>query len=136
MPPPRQANFEGTRAVLELAASCPRLRALVHVSSCFVNVNRPRSSVVAERLYPLAFGDQPVDAEAVASELLRLPGGDADMRAAVYMRRWRFPNTYTLGKHLTEQLVAKYQVGEWGIGVWGVGGGEGVWSVRLWLGAG
>lgn len=104
-----QANFEGTRAILELAASCTHLRALVHVSSCFVNVNRPRSSVVAEQLYPLMFGEQVVDAEDVASELMSLPASDADMRANVYMRRWRFPNTYTLGKHLTEHLVAKYQ---------------------------
>ena len=104
------ANFEGTRSVLELAAACaPRLRALVHVSSAFVNVNRPRSSVVAERLYPLKFGEQPADAEAVAAELMSLPPGDADMRALVYQRRWGFPNTYTLGKHLTEHLVASYQ---------------------------
>ncbi|KIZ03988.1 hypothetical protein MNEG_3968 [Monoraphidium neglectum] len=104
-----QANFEGTRAILELAASCAHLRALVHVSSCFVNVNRPRSSTVAEQLYPLRFGEQVVDAEDIAAELMSLPSGDADMRANVYMKRWRFPNTYTLGKHLTEHLVAKYQ---------------------------
>lgn len=104
-----QANFEGTRSVLELAASCRQLRSLVHVSTAFVNSNRPKGSVVEERLYPLAFGDQPADAECVAAELMALPPDTADMRANVFMRRWGFPNTYTLGKHLTEHLVAKYQ---------------------------
>jgi hypothetical protein len=65
---------------------------------------------VAEQLYPLKFGEQIVDAEDIAAELMSLPAGDADMRATVYMKRWGFPNTYTLGKHLTEHLVAKYQV--------------------------
>ena len=46
-----------------------------------------------------------------------LPAADADMRANVYMKKWKFPNTYTLGKHLTEHLVAKYQVGGLGFGV-------------------
>jgi len=97
--------------VLELAAGCTHLRSLVHVSSCYVNVNRPKSSVVAEQLYPLKFGEQIVDAEDIAAELMGLPSRDADMRATVYMKRWKFPNTYTLGKHLTEHLVAKYQAG-------------------------
>ena len=53
---------------------------------------------------------QVCDAEDIAAELMSLPAHDANMRANVYMKRWKFPNTYTLGKHLTEHLVYKYQV--------------------------
>ena len=55
-------------------------------------------------------GSADVPAGAIAAELMALPPDTADMRANVFMRRWGFPNTYTLGKHLTEHLVAKYQV--------------------------
>jgi hypothetical protein len=46
---------------------------------------------------------------AALQELLHLSKGDANNRAQVYIRRWDFPNTYTFGKHLAEQLVASYQ---------------------------
>jgi thioester reductase-like protein len=42
-------------------------------------------------------------------ELLSLPKADANSRAAALIKRWNFPNTYTLGKHMSEQLVARYQ---------------------------
>ena len=39
----------------------PRLRSLVHVSTAFVNINLHRMpGGVAEQVYPLLFGDQPV----------------------------------------------------------------------------
>ncbi|KIY92507.1 Fatty acyl-CoA reductase 1 [Monoraphidium neglectum] len=59
------SNYLGTRAVLELARRCKGLRALVHTSSAFVNMNRPRSSVVGERLYPLTHGRRAVGPEEV-----------------------------------------------------------------------
>lgn len=55
------ANYFGLQALLELAAQVINLLAFVHVSSCFVNMNQPVSSVVAEQLYPLSLGRQPVD---------------------------------------------------------------------------
>uniref|UniRef100_A0A383VYV1 Fatty acyl-CoA reductase n=1 Tax=Tetradesmus obliquus TaxID=3088 RepID=A0A383VYV1_TETOB len=103
------ANFEGTRKVLELAAAAGHLKALVHVSSAFVNMNQPRSSIVDEQVYPLKYGHQAVDVEELAQELLALPKPDANSRAATLLQRWHFPNTYTLGKHMSEQLVARYQ---------------------------
>eukprot|EP00879_Flechtneria_rotunda_P002270 GHRR01002461.1.p1 GENE.GHRR01002461.1~~GHRR01002461.1.p1 ORF type:complete len:664 (+),score=233.63 GHRR01002461.1:802-2793(+) len=103
------ANFEGTRTVLELAASAVHLEALVHVSSAFVNMNQPRSSTVDEQLYPLKYGNQVVDVEELARELLALPKTDANDRTQMFLQRWKFPNTYTLGKHMSEQLVARYQ---------------------------
>jgi hypothetical protein len=60
------ANFEGTRKVLELAAAAGHLKALVHVSSAFVNMNQPRSSIVDEQVYPLKYGHQAVDVEELA----------------------------------------------------------------------
>jgi hypothetical protein len=42
------------------------LRSLVHVSSAYVNMNFPRSSVVHEQVYPLKHGDQDTDAEEIA----------------------------------------------------------------------
>jgi hypothetical protein len=51
-----RSNYLGTQEVLQLACSCKQLKALVHTSSCFVNMNQPRSSVVQERIYPLMFG--------------------------------------------------------------------------------
>lgn len=56
-------NYNGTKAVLQLACGCKQLKALVHTSSCFVNMNLPCSSVVHERLYPLSFGTREVDCE-------------------------------------------------------------------------
>ncbi|WIA40535.1 hypothetical protein OEZ86_013881 [Tetradesmus obliquus] len=103
------ANFEGTRKVLELAAAAGHLKALVHVSSAFVNMNQPRSSIVDEQVYPLKYGHQAVDVEELAQELLAVPKPDANSRAATLLQRWHFPNTYTLGKHMSEQLVARYQ---------------------------
>jgi hypothetical protein len=52
--------------VLELAAAAGHLKALVHVSSAFVNMNQPRSSIVDEQVYPLKFGTQVVDVEELA----------------------------------------------------------------------
>lgn len=68
-PPPqetRTSNYEGTRTVLELAASAQCLRGLVHVSSAFVNMNVPRGSIIDEAIYPLRLGRQVVDVEQIA----------------------------------------------------------------------
>jgi fatty acyl-CoA reductase len=43
-------------------------------------------------------------------ELLLLPPAAAQDRASALAARWGFPNNYTLGKHLTEQLVAAARV--------------------------
>eukprot|EP00878_Enallax_costatus_P037999 GHUV01043120.1.p1 GENE.GHUV01043120.1~~GHUV01043120.1.p1 ORF type:complete len:414 (+),score=148.58 GHUV01043120.1:274-1515(+) len=99
------ANYCGTEAVLQLAAGCEHLQALVHVSSCFVNMNQPRSSVVDEQLYPLMFGATPVDCQALVQDLLVLPADAANTRATALGLRWGFPNNYTFSKHLAEQLV-------------------------------
>jgi hypothetical protein len=40
--------------------------------------------------------------------LLSLAPEAADARAQMYLSMWGFPNTYTLGKNLTEKLLAQY----------------------------
>jgi hypothetical protein len=60
-----QANVEGARAVLALARRCSRLRAMVHTSSAYVNINMPSGSAVQERIYPLMHGGVELDAEEI-----------------------------------------------------------------------
>jgi hypothetical protein len=60
-----RANVEGARAVVALARRCSRLRAVVHTSSAYVNINMPDGSVVQERIYPLMHGGCEVEAEEV-----------------------------------------------------------------------
>ncbi|KAG2442806.1 hypothetical protein HXX76_002885 [Chlamydomonas incerta] len=103
-------NYEGTRRLLGLVAG--RLSAncagFVHVSTSFVGMNQPHNSVVPERLCPLMFGDQRVDHVRLARELLGTDKAMADMRAEMLCRNWGLPNTYLLGKHLSESLVEQY----------------------------
>lgn len=44
-----------------------------------------------------------------AQELLESGKAEANQRAETYKQLWNFPNTYTLGKHMGEQLVTRYQ---------------------------
>lgn len=60
-----KANYMGTAAILQLARRCSQLRALVHTSSCFVNMNQPRSSIVHSKVYPLSLGDRVVPCQEI-----------------------------------------------------------------------
>lgn len=70
-----RSNYLGTQEVLQLASACKQLKGLVHTSSCFVNMNQPRSSVVQERIYPLKFGDRCVGhaVDSIAMQHCKLP---------------------------------------------------------------
>jgi hypothetical protein len=49
-----KANYYGTRELLRLAGGMPSLKAFVHVSTAYVNINRPVfPSTIAERVYRL-----------------------------------------------------------------------------------
>eukprot|EP00878_Enallax_costatus_P011041 GHUV01011531.1.p1 GENE.GHUV01011531.1~~GHUV01011531.1.p1 ORF type:complete len:571 (+),score=148.68 GHUV01011531.1:338-2050(+) len=72
-------------------------------------MNQPRSSIIDEQVYPLKYGHQVVDVEELTREFMSLPKRDANHRAEALMRMWKFPNTYTMGKHMSEQLVTRYQ---------------------------
>jgi hypothetical protein len=49
-----------------------------------------------------------VDHASLVEDLLGLAPESANVRAQMYLDMWGFPNTYTLGKNLTEKLVAQY----------------------------
>ncbi|KAI8468986.1 MAG: male sterility protein-domain-containing protein [Monoraphidium minutum] len=117
-----RANYVGTERVLALALTLRRrvplgrgapykpgaaLRSMVHVSTAYVNINHAPGTTVHERFYPIMQGEVEIDGEMVAEELLSLPKLDADRRADFYTHLWGFPNTYCLGKHLAEQMVAR-----------------------------
>jgi len=59
-------NYEGTRQLLDIANTFDNLKAFVHVSSAYTNMNATPGSLVQESIYPLSYGDQPVvDADLV-----------------------------------------------------------------------
>ncbi|WIA39152.1 hypothetical protein OEZ86_005280 [Tetradesmus obliquus] len=101
-----RCNYLGTQRLLALAAAMPRLRCFLHVSTAYVNMNLERGATVDEVLYPLAVGRQASHFRDVVEDLLSMDPEGANVRAQMYMDMWGFPNTYTLGKNLTEKLVA------------------------------
>jgi hypothetical protein len=40
---------------------------------------------------------------------MSISSAEANQRAETYTQLWNFANTYALGKHMSEQLVARYQ---------------------------
>ncbi|KIZ05743.1 hypothetical protein MNEG_2214 [Monoraphidium neglectum] len=103
------ANYRGTLSIVRLAARMRRLRSFVYISTCYSNMNRPRGSLVEERLYPLMLDGREFDTSSLAEELLALPAAEANERAAGYISLWGFRNTYAFGKHLAEKAVAALQ---------------------------
>ncbi|KAF6257117.1 male sterility protein-domain-containing protein [Scenedesmus sp. NREL 46B-D3] len=99
-------NFLGTQRLLQLAARMARLRCFLHVSTAYVNMNLDKGTTVDEVLYPLAIGKQLSHYRDVVDDLMSMDPEGANVRAQMYMDMWGFPNTYTLGKNLTEKLVA------------------------------
>ena len=67
-----RANYVGTRRVLKLALQLRRLRSMVHVSTCYVNINKPSGATVHERIYPLNHGEVEADGESVAQVRISL----------------------------------------------------------------
>lgn len=103
-----RGNYLGTRRLLLAASRMPLLKAAVAVSAAAANVHLPRGATVDEALYPLRFGDQEVDDASLVEDLLSLPPEAANARAQMYLDLWGYPNTWSLGKNLTEKLVAQF----------------------------
>jgi fatty acyl-CoA reductase len=104
------SNYCGTKRLLEFCSKMNHLKAFCHVSTAFVNITLPSGTTVFEKIYPLMHGDHVVDHRDIADELLALSPEAAKDKASTFMHRFGFPNTYCLGKHLTEQLVREYYV--------------------------
>lgn len=103
-----RSNYLGTQRLLALATRMQSLKSLLHVSTAYVNVNLPRGSYIEERIYPLYIGEQEVHHADIVEDLMSLKPFSANVRAQMYLDMWDFPNTYTMGKNLTEKLVASY----------------------------
>jgi nucleoside-diphosphate-sugar epimerase len=89
-----RSNYLGTRRLLALATQMQQLRAMVHVSTAYVNVNFPRGSTVDERIFPLYFGEQEVHHADIVDDLMSLKPAAANVRVSAAL--W----------------------GIWGFGVW------------------
>lgn len=51
-------NYVSTRNVLKICEGIVKLRAYVHISTAFVNINFPKGTTVKEKIYPLLNGDK------------------------------------------------------------------------------
>jgi glycerone phosphate O-acyltransferase/fatty acyl-CoA reductase len=93
-----ELNVHGPLRMLELAFKFPELKTFVHVSTCYVNSNRP-GETIEEKIYPLAF-----DPEQVISQVAKMQVQDLEkVPFTGFLREW--PNTYTFTKNLAEHVV-------------------------------
>ncbi|XP_035790532.1 fatty acyl-CoA reductase 1-like [Anopheles albimanus] len=91
-------NTVGTKRILDLCVNMHQLQSVVHVSTAYSN---PCRSEVDEIVYP-----SPMDPNHFIQCIQMLPG---DVINAVGNKlQGMHPNTYTLTKSMTEQLVAEY----------------------------
>ncbi|KAF9577922.1 cyclin-dependent kinase inhibitor far1 [Lunasporangiospora selenospora] len=92
-------NTRGTLRVIQVAQSMPRIRALIHVSTCYVNAPL-RDQRVLECIYPLPFGDP----EHVFANLSKMSEDELlSYERDIVLKT--YPNTYTFTKALTEHLM-------------------------------
>ena len=94
-----ELNVRGTMRLLDIAHQCRQIEVFVHVSTCYVNSNRP-DGWIDEKLYVLPF-----DPEQKLAEIDRIPVGQLEVKAPNIVGDW--PNTYTFTKCLTEHLLVK-----------------------------
>ncbi|HSJ96553.1 MAG TPA: SDR family oxidoreductase, partial [Myxococcota bacterium] len=95
------ANAASALHVLEVARACPRLEALVDVSTAYVTPHPGAGVPVAERLAPLPWDPETLFA-AIRAGRYDAPAAEAALLAAT-----GHPNTYTLTKSLAEHLLAR-----------------------------
>ncbi|KFB36786.1 AGAP009690-PA-like protein [Anopheles sinensis] len=91
-------NTIGTKRLLDLCDNMQQLQSVVHVSTAYSN---PCRSEVDEVVYP-----PPMDPEQFMQCIQLLPGDV--INAIAGKLQGTHPNTYTLTKSITEQLVAQY----------------------------
>ncbi|OXU17955.1 hypothetical protein TSAR_010595 [Trichomalopsis sarcophagae] len=96
-------NLRGSRAVLHLARRMKKIRAMVHVSSAYVNCTiGTENSEFEERVYPVEYDVDPVD---VLNAVTTMSLQEVEKEYGELIRR--HPNTYAFSKHLTENLLAR-----------------------------
>jgi fatty acyl-CoA reductase len=55
-----RSNYQGTKEALQFALGTQNLRSFIHVSTAYTNFNQPEGATIAEKIYPLHYGDQRV----------------------------------------------------------------------------
>lgn len=106
-----RSNYLGTRRLLALATTMKQLRAFVHVSTAYVNVNHPKGSYVEERIYPLHFGEQEVNHADIVDDLMSLKPSAANVRVSRPPggKQWVALNTCTASGGGHEEVAAPHQ---------------------------
>lgn len=94
-----QNNCHGPRRVFKLAHGMPRLAALVHVSSSYVNA--PFGPQVKEVIYPYPLSDDPDQLFETIDKMTDQELTQFEKEVVLKV----FPNTYCAAKSLTEHLV-------------------------------
>lgn len=93
-------NVMGAVRMLEFAKRCPKLIALLHTSTCYVNSNQPQG-FIDERVHPLSF-----DPQEVIDKVRRMNVDEMSLvRDSGLLRDW--PNTYTFTKAIAENMIVK-----------------------------
>jgi long-chain acyl-CoA synthetase len=109
-------NTLGARRMMEFAKTCPRLEAVIHISTCYVS--GMAAGRIAETVPPLPFDlDAEIDDLSAACDALkqRYTGQPELLKTklvALGLERARargWHDTYTFTKALGEQLVARYR---------------------------
>ncbi|BDA50523.1 probable fatty acyl-CoA reductase 1 [Coccomyxa sp. Obi] len=113
-----EQNYEATKKVSELALQIKNLRGFVHVSTAYVNSNLPRGSHIEERIYPLYRKDgRRVEHSKLALQLAALPPPKAEATAQKLLKEVKLPNSYTLTKHMCEELLADLHCREFPVAI-------------------
>ena len=97
-------NTMGALNVLGLAKECRFLESFVHCSTAYVNPAITAPQTVREEVYP-TIEEMTDDPEALLEELLATDPQVLKIRLKSILGR--FPNTYTLTKNLTEQMLLR-----------------------------
>ena len=91
-------NYFGAKRVLDLAHESPNLIAMHHVSTSYVNCNMPNNTISYEEImpWPVENWEQWVDG------LMKMEPQMLEKEEPNILKKFKFPNTYTLTKNLAE----------------------------------
>jgi fatty acyl-CoA reductase len=92
-------NYFGCMKMLELAHECKNLDVFTHVSTCYVNCNRP-AGLIEEELY-----DTEMDVDETVRQLMAMNPQEVEQQEKKLIGN--FPNTYTFTKNLAEKSLFK-----------------------------
>lgn len=100
-----QINYFGAMRILDLAKQCKNLIALHHVSTAFVNANMPNHSMCREEVLPWSGTE---DWEEWLNKVVKMEPQVLEREEPSILKKFGFPNTYTLTKSLAEQAFKRY----------------------------